>query len=360
VKAGADLDQADVLVKAVCSGGGHRLYGAAHVIPLVNNSFVVLGDSYSAGEGNRPFTRDTDLNPSGTTATGCHRSSTGWAYKVAAAAGYANPTKTTDEPFAWTHAACSGADLPDLTAPNRGYAKYGESEVAQLDAVTSATKTVAMTDGGNDVGFSKILSACAVGLPFASRAGCSRSGSSIRTKTDASLAHLQSDLESAYQSVVDRMGPNSTLYVAGYPMLFGADKAKYTAKVNGHDGKATAACSISGGHWIGYDDAQWINLETAIGDGDIARATADVNERLETSGSSKHVLFVGNADGTGGARQTFNQHGLCDDSASYINPLFLDSAHASPFQTSFHPNLNGQVAYARAFETTMRLRLTSF
>ena len=111
---------------------------------------------------------------------------------------------------------------------------------------------------------------------------------------------------------------------------------------------------------MGYDDAQWINRATDQGDQIIANAVAQVDQQLTAAHSGRRIVFVGNQYGQGGAIATFAGHGLCDSGESYIHGLSIDLVHHSPFQTSFHPTLNGQTAYARAFEESMGLPLSNF
>lgn len=363
VKLGPDLVFAEaggkVQVQGVCGNGNNAKLDTPITITIVQNTFAVVGDSYSAGEGNRPFTAATDLNPPISTATGCHRSSTGWAYKVAAANGLANPTSTTDEPSAWTFAACSGADIPDLTNSSRKYAGDGEVEVAQLNAITSSTTVVASTIGGNDVGFAKILKACIVSPVPGAEARCSRKGSAIRRHTDTALTNLGAHLRTAYTAVLGRMAPTGTLYVAGYPHLFGSTKSNFKGFVNNWVGIPTPACGIGAGYSFSWDDAKWINKETDRGDQTIASTVQQINSELIAKGSHRRIVFVDEQNGLGGANVKFANHGLCDNGDSYINGLFADVAHLGRFQTSFHPNLKGQLAYAQAFESYMGVPLSS-
>ena len=217
-----------------------------------------------------------------------------------------------------------------------------------------------MTDGGNDVGFADILQGCVVGPLTRTTAGCSAKNSSIRKKTERALNNLPGDLVKAYTAIVGRMAPDGTLYVTGYPHLFGSDRRNFTGSVYNSSGTYVRACNVGGPYAMGYDDAQWINRATDQGDQIIANAVAQVDQQLTAAHSGRRIVFVGNQYGQGGAIATFAGHGLCDSGESYIHGLSIDLVHHSPFQTSFHPTLNGQTAYARAFEESMGLPLSNF
>src|SRR5687768_8413680 len=86
--------------------------------------YVALGDSYSSGTGTRSYLAD---------GTSCQRSTSAFPSLVAAARGYALNFR-----------ACSGAKVADVTT-------------TQLGALTTATRYVTISVGGNDAGFADVL-----------------------------------------------------------------------------------------------------------------------------------------------------------------------------------------------------------
>jgi hypothetical protein len=134
---------------------------------MTGNAYVGLGDSYSSGEGDAqgtflpgtifPATDGSDSS------TGCHRSTKGWEATVAA-------YERLDGDH-WTFAACSGAAVDQLYDINDSYTRFGETELPQLLAVTANAKLVALSVGGNDVGFQAILTDCAFDTFYQSTAG---------------------------------------------------------------------------------------------------------------------------------------------------------------------------------------------
>src|ERR1700712_2982877 len=92
-------------------------------------SYVALGDSYSSGVGTRTYISD---------GTSCQRSVYAYPYLIAAAKGYT-----------LNFQACSGATTATVTS-------------SQLAALSTSTKYVTMSVGGNDAGFSNVITECAL------------------------------------------------------------------------------------------------------------------------------------------------------------------------------------------------------
>ena len=90
--------------------------------------YVALGDSYSSGVGTRSYIDD---------GTSCQRSNYAYPKLVATQKGYALNFK-----------ACSGATIPTVTN-------------TQLSALTTATRYVTISVGGNDAGFADVITECA-------------------------------------------------------------------------------------------------------------------------------------------------------------------------------------------------------
>src|SRR3954462_14040616 len=95
--------------------------------PALATKYVSLGDSYSSGTGTRTYYTST-----------CQRSVYSYPYLVH----NAHPTWT------FVHAACSGA-------------KTGDVLNTQASSVTSDTNWITYTIGGNDAGFSSVITTCA-------------------------------------------------------------------------------------------------------------------------------------------------------------------------------------------------------
>lgn len=201
-------------------------------------SYVALGDSYSAGNGTREKLDD------------CWRSSLAYPSLIAAQRGYALDFR-----------ACSGATVADVTN-------------TQLGALSSSTSFVTISIGGNDAGFADVLTECA--LPgWASDCDGAVDGaqSYIANSLSGSLSGLYGSIRS--------LAPNAEVVVVGYPRIFmGEDcnaitffspeeeqRLNATAdQINAVIGSAASAAgfgfanptSAFTGHAV-CDDPEWIN-----------------------------------------------------------------------------------------------------
>ena len=154
-------------------------------LPRVPTDVVALGDSYSSGEGAGP---DRD--------GGCHRSVEAWINTVVErSVGRFRLAKLL---------ACSGAKVPDLSIPFKG-------QSAQVSQIPPETDLVTLTIGGNDTGFSEVLTNCVL-------QNCVNSGRLEEARRDVSR-ELPRLLAEAYASVRTRMPAGAELVVVGYPRL---------------------------------------------------------------------------------------------------------------------------------------------
>ena len=155
------------------------LLGAAGAQAAHADSYVALGDSYSSGTGTRDYSLDS----------ACQRSP--YAYPALVAADRPNTQLT--------FKACSGAKTGDVLAN-------------QVTALTSTTKFVTITIGGNDAGFSSVITQCALPWPFSCDGDITTAQNYIRNT-------LPAKLDSVYSSIHTR-SPTAKVVVLGYPRLF--------------------------------------------------------------------------------------------------------------------------------------------
>ncbi|MFF1919827.1 SGNH/GDSL hydrolase family protein [Streptomyces sp. NPDC058221] len=156
------------------------------------DNYVALGDSYASGAGGSPVI-DAD----------CDR--TGQSYpSVIAAAVKAKSFK---------NVTCSGATTAEM-------AKAQGTNPAQLSALSADTDLVTLTIGGNDIGFTDIITNCVVGS-FSDPTGspCKKhyneSGSdAIDTRINSTASKLTVSL--AY---IRALAPKARVVVVGYPSL---------------------------------------------------------------------------------------------------------------------------------------------
>ena len=221
-------------------------------------SYVALGDSYASGVGTRSYISD---------GTSCQRSTYAYPYLVAQQKGYTLNFK-----------ACSGATTSTVTS-------------SQLSAVVSTTKYVTISVGGNDAGFSSVLTECAQPGWMSNCDGAINTAQSFINNT------LPGRLNTLYASIKSR-APSAVVVVTGYPRIF-----------QGEDCNAATFFSPS--------------EETRL------NQTADLlNGKLSAAAAAKGFKFAN-------PTSRFIGHAVCDD-VEWINGL------SNPISESYHPNRSGQ------------------
>jgi lysophospholipase L1-like esterase len=146
---------------------------------LAGERYVALGDSYSSGTGTRTYTDST-----------CQRS----VYAYPSLIDVQRPN--TDLVFA----ACSGAKTGDVLA-------------SQVSSLTSTTRWVTITIGGNDAGFSSVITECAQPSWFSNCSGAIDGAQNYIANT------LPGRLDQVYNAIKAR-SPSATVIVLDYPRLF--------------------------------------------------------------------------------------------------------------------------------------------
>jgi lysophospholipase L1-like esterase len=144
----------------------------------IADNYVALGDSYSSGVGTREFYEAT-----------CKRSV--YAYPRLVAADRAGTSLT--------FRACSGATTSSVTSE-------------QLGALSSTTNIVTITVGGNDAGFSSIVTSCALPWPWSCEGELTTAEGFVR-------GTLPGRLDTLY-AAIHTDAPNARVIVLGYPRLF--------------------------------------------------------------------------------------------------------------------------------------------
>jgi len=221
-------------------------------------SYVALGDSYASGVGTRSYISD---------GTSCQRSTYAYPYLLAQQKGYTLSFK-----------ACSGATTSSVTN-------------SQLSAVMSTTKYVTISVGGNDAGFSSVLTECA------QPGWISNCGGAINTAQSFINNTLPGRLSTLYASIRSR-APSAVVVVTGYPRIF-----------QGEDCNAAT--------WFSPSEETRLNQ------------TADLlNAKLSAAASAKGFKFAN-------PTSRFIGHAVCDD-VEWINGL------SNPISESYHPNKLGQ------------------
>ena len=218
--------------------------------------YVALGDSYSSGVGTRTYTDAT-----------CKRSASAFPSLLAAA------RPNTQLVFS----ACSGAKTGDVLAK-------------QVSSLTSTTKLVSITIGGNDAGFTSVVTECAK-PEWASV--CDTRVTSARSFISGTLP---GQLNSVYAQIKSR-APSARVVVLGYPRLF-------------------AGVDCNAGTFFDADDMTQIN-----GTGDL------LNSVIAGRAAAYGFTFKN-------PTTAFTGHAVCS-SPEWLNGL------ANPVAESYHPNTAG-------------------
>ncbi len=155
------------------------LLSLATAAPAAAEKYVALGDSYSSGTGTRTYTDAT-----------CQRSVHSYPYLLS----QQRPNTQL------TFAACSGAKTGDVLGK-------------QVSSLTADTKLVTITVGGNDAGFTSVVTECAK-PEWASV--CDTRVNSARSYISNTLP---GQLNNVYAQIKSR-APSARVAVLGYPRLF--------------------------------------------------------------------------------------------------------------------------------------------
>jgi hypothetical protein len=185
--------------------------------------YVALGDSYSSGVGAGSY-----IAASGD----CKRSTKAYPYLWAAA----------HSPSRFDFTACSGARTGDVLA-------------GQLGPLSTATGLVSISIGGNDAGFSDVMTTCVL-----------QSDSACLSRINTAKAYVDSTLPGQLDSVysaISAKAPNAHVVVLGYPRFYklgttclGLSETKRKAINDAADYLDTAINKAAAGHGFTFGDVR--------------------------------------------------------------------------------------------------------
>lgn len=237
---------------------GAALMTAAPAQASATDRYVALGDSYASGVGAGSYTSESGS---------CKRSNNAYPALYA----------TNIRPASYKSVACSGATTTSVIN-------------TQLSALTSTTTLVSVQVGGNDVGFSTIMTTCVL-------YGTSQCVAAVDAAMVKARNELPGKLANVYNGIKTR-SPSARVVVVGYPVFYEID----TPCVGLSD---TARAKIN----------QGINL---------------VDDIIRTAATGHGFKF---AD----VRSAFIGHQLCSYGEKWLHALnFLDIG------VSYHPTAAGQ------------------
>lgn len=252
---------------------------------------VSLGDSFAAG---------STLDVAYRTDALCDRSSLSYPYLL---------KKFSQSPSA--EVACGGAVTTDLLASQT----IGSTTLpAQISAVTSSTKVVTLTIGGNDAGFSQLAQCLAAAMTIVNAdARAAAISSCLQPLSDpyafAGALYTMGLRLAVALDTIQAVAPDAQIFVSDYPLLLG---------LNADGSCPTVPVSPS---LVAIMDSANTLLNSAIHDVVMAKA------------ATLHVTFVDVA-------ASFAGHGLCS-----TTPLI---------NVYLHPSAAGQQVYADVFNTAIK------
>ncbi|MBP2338961.1 lysophospholipase L1-like esterase [Saccharothrix coeruleofusca] len=220
-------------------------------------NYVALGDSYSSGTGTGSYYSDSGS---------CKRSP--YAYPALWAAAHA--------PASFQFVACSGARTGDVLAN-------------QVGALSASTSLVTISIGGNDAGFSDVITTCTL----SSDSACVSRVEQAKTYATTTLPGL---LDNVYAQIRTR-APSAQVVVLGYPRLY----------------QVPGSCSV------GLSNTK--------------------RSAINSAADTLHTVISGRASAKSftyrDVRGAFTGHEICS-SDWWLNSL------SWPVEESYHPNRNGQ------------------
>ena len=237
------------------------------VAPAWATKYVALGDSYSSGTGTRTY---YDSN--------CQRSV------------YAYPYLLHNAHPSWTfvHAACSGAKTGDILS-------------SQIGSVTSDTNWVTYTIGGNDAGFSSVITTCAEPSWLGD----------CNTAVNNAQSYIQKTLPGRLDLVnnaIKSHAPSAIVIVLDYPHLFNgqdcnagtffssSEETRLNQTADMLKSVLSAAASRAGTNFL-FRDVIPPFIGHAVCDGGGGSSTEWINGLSNPVGESYHPKKTGHAGG---------------------------------------------------------------
>jgi lysophospholipase L1-like esterase len=275
--------------------------------------YAALGDSFSSGEGVRPFISGTD--DAGYNV--CHRSILAYANLI-----NRNPWQAASLALpGGGFVACSGAKTTEITGRNDKNHEY-----PQVSYATSQTKVVTLTIGGNDVLFNDFATACLFNT-------CNKSTRAYKDTDGKIKKELPAKLKKVYTAILTK-AVNTDVYISGYPQI--------APNKSVHDKNDVRCPYLNDGDWH-WEDARAARQILIDLDNVIATAVATTNTAWvkQHKGARKRLHYVDPLAKT----SPFIGHTVCaSPGVSYFNNLneFLNGGKAFVL----HPSWRGQAAFA--------------
>jgi lysophospholipase L1-like esterase len=270
---------------------------------------VVLGDSYSSGEGAGGY-------GAAGSAPDCHASANSYGPRLARRLGV--------DAGHLSIPACTGATVADLA---HRYADHDQPP--QLDGLDARTSLVALTIGGNDLGWGDAIANCIAQTAWDGHSDCV-AGTDRARHVDSKLAALDRSLGRALTSI-RRRAPHARVVLMGYPRFFPEQPDRYLTW-----GGLTA---------LAPETQRWAN-----------KKTGELNDHMARAARAAGVEFVD-------ARDAFDGHELTSPHPWFHGiEVSVETVHVglsvvpkpTALASSFHPTAEGQRVLADQMEDAVR------
>jgi lysophospholipase L1-like esterase len=240
---------------------------AVFVAPAWATRYVALGDSYSSGTGTRTYYD-----------SGCQRSVKAYPYLLH----NAHPS------WSFVHAACSGATTSSLLS-------------SQVSSVTADTNWVSYTIGGNDAGFSSVITECAEPGWLSDCDGAIDDAQAFINNT------LPGRLDQVNNAIRSR-APSAKVIVLDYPRLFNgedcnagtffspSEETRLNQTADLLKARLSQAASRAGANFL-FRDVIPPFVGHAVCDGGGGSSTEWINGLSNPIGESYHPKVTGHAGG---------------------------------------------------------------
>jgi lysophospholipase L1-like esterase len=237
------------------------------VSPAWAVKYVALGDSYSSGTGTRTYYE-----------AGCQRSVYAYPYLL----------KNAHPDWTFVNATCSGAKTGDILS-------------AQVNSVTADTNWVTYTIGGNDAGFSSVITECA--LPSWA--------SNCNGAVDTAQAYISNTLPGRLDLVnnaIKAKAPSAKVIALDYPRLFNgtdcnaltffsaSEMTRLNQTADQLKSQVSAAVTRAGANFV-FRDVIPSFVGHAVCDGGGGSSTEWINGLSNPVGESYHPKKTGHASG---------------------------------------------------------------
>jgi lysophospholipase L1-like esterase len=278
---------------------GERAPGALPVVTRLtpvqvaqSGAYVALGDSYSSGEG----VYELDEEPVNDGADRCHRATGSYVPLVAKAYTFGGGT---------AFYACSGATTRQLLT-----GQYGQPP--QITRVDSTASLITLSIGGNDAGFTKVLTGCIVKIPW----------SSACVDQDAAVSRRIEELRTSMLQVLRELrvrAPGARVIVLGYPRPF-------------PENPETSVDNMSAA------DQRWLNGMTRRLNDAVGAVVADFDRAIAAFGAPGSAEYVD-------AYASFTGHEV-GRPQPFLNGLAMNMEELSVNARSYHPTGDGYRRFA--------------